>query len=64
MTSLTCMAAALAVLLTLPVIILLWATESRSSRIQRMRRNGHTWRSIADRYGCSPTTAKRWSIQA
>ena len=49
------------VLLTLPVIVLLWATESRSFRIRRLRLQGQTWTAIATRYGVSPTTAKRWA---
>jgi ABC-type dipeptide/oligopeptide/nickel transport system permease subunit len=49
------------VLLTLPFVILWWATESRSVRIQRLRRQGQTWNQIAARYGCSPSTARRWA---
>ena len=48
-------------LLTLPFVLIFWATESRHTRIQRLRRQGHTWKSIAARYGCSPSTAKRWA---
>ena len=58
----TCTAIAwVLVLLTLPIVILLWATESRSTRIARLRRNGATWKSIGQRYGVSPTTARRWA---
>ena len=53
--------AVLLALLLLPLIVLLWATESRHTRIQRLRRNGHTWKQIAHRYNCSPTTARRWA---
>jgi DNA-binding NarL/FixJ family response regulator len=49
------------VLLLLPLHLLLWATESRHTRIQRLRRQGHTWKAIAARYGVSPSTAKRWA---
>lgn len=49
------------VLVLLPLIVLLWATESRSTRIQRLRRQGQTWNEIAQRYGCSASTAKRWA---
>ena len=59
--SFPCFAATVLVLLLLPVHFLLWATESRHTRIQRLRRRGHTWRSIADRYGVSPSTARRWA---
>lgn len=51
----------IAALLFLPIAILLWATESRSTRINRLRKNGATWQSIADRYGCSSRTVRRWA---
>ena len=50
-------------LILLPVLILLWATESKSTRIQRLRKQGHSWKQIADRYGVSATTARRWAVQ-
>jgi hypothetical protein len=49
------------VLLFLPIVVLFWATESRHTRIQRLRRNGATWKQIAERYNVSTTTARRWS---
>ena len=52
----------IAALLLLPILFILWLTESRSTRISRLRNNGATWKQVADRYGCSPTTAKRWSL--
>jgi DNA invertase Pin-like site-specific DNA recombinase len=56
----TCtIAAALLVLLTLPVLILLWATESRAQRARRWRRQGLTQQAIATRLGCSRTTVRR-----
>ena len=48
-------------LLLLPVIILLWATESRHTRIQRLRKNGRTWKQISARYGVSQSTVRRWA---
>ncbi|WP_074160806.1 helix-turn-helix domain-containing protein [Prochlorococcus marinus] len=57
----TCIAAWTLVLLLLPVLILLWATESRHTRIHRYRHMGWTWQQIADRYHCSANTARRWS---
>jgi len=56
------MAAALLALVLLPLIILLWATESKAQRINRMRANGYTWKRIAERYSVSPSTVKRWSM--
>ncbi len=41
----TCIAAWTLALLTLPAIIIFWATESRHTRIQRYRRKGATTRS-------------------
>ena len=45
--------------LLLPVLILLWATESRQQRARRWRRDGWTQQAIADRLGCSRTTVRR-----
>jgi hypothetical protein len=47
------------VLLLLPALFLLWATESRQQRARRWRRDGLTYRVIAQRLGCSQTTARR-----
>ena len=49
------------VLLMLPIHLLLWATESRHTRIQRLRRQGLTWQTIATRYGVSTSTVRRWA---
>ena len=59
--SLTCLLAWAAVLLLLPLHCLLWATESRSTRIRRWRSQGATWQQIGDRLGCSRSTARRWA---
>ena len=56
MTSLT---AILLVILLLPVIILLWASESRQQRARRWRKAGMTQQAIADRLGCSRSTVRR-----
>lgn len=57
--SITCIAAWAVVLLLLPIVILLWATESREQRARRWRRDGLTQQAIADRLGCSRTTVRR-----
>jgi AraC-like DNA-binding protein len=49
----------LVVLLLLPVLVLLWATESREQRARRQRRNGWSQQRIADHLGCSRTTVRR-----
>lgn len=51
--SITCIAAWAAVLLLLPLLVLLWATESREQRIRRWRSYGHTQKAIAQRLGIS-----------
>ena len=55
----TCVLALAAILLLLPVLILLWATESRPQRARRWRASGMTQQAIANRLGCSRTTVRR-----
>ena len=45
--------------LLLPLLILLWATESKSQRARRLRSYGWTQQRIADHLGVSRTTARR-----
>ena len=59
MTTLTCLAATLLALLTIPLLILYLATESRPQRARRWRRGGMTQQAIADRLGVSRTTVRR-----
>lgn len=58
MTFTTTLALILALLL-LPVLVLLWATESREQRACRWRSYGWTQQRIADRLGCSRSTVRR-----
>jgi hypothetical protein len=51
--------ALLIALLLLPILFLLWATESRQQRARRWRRDGWTQQAIADGLGCSRTTVRR-----
>lgn len=46
-------------ILLLPLLILLWATESRPQRARRLRSYGWTQQHIADHLGCSRTTVRR-----
>ena len=55
----TCLAAWALALLLLPVLLLAWATESRTDRARRWRAAGLTQQAIADRLGCSRTTVRR-----
>jgi DNA invertase Pin-like site-specific DNA recombinase len=57
--SITCLAAWVAALILLPIVVLLWATESRQQRAKRLRSYGWTQQAIADRLGCSRTTVRR-----
>ena len=50
----------IAALVLLPILFILWLTESSSTRINRMRTNGWTGTAIAKRYGCSRSSVRRW----
>jgi DNA-binding CsgD family transcriptional regulator len=52
-------AALLLTLILFPLLVLLWASESRQQRAKRWRRAGLTQQAIADRLGCSRTTVRR-----
>ena len=59
--------AALIALITLPVIILLWATESeqqrrtrKQQRARKLRGQDYTFRQIAQRIGMSESTARNY----
>ena len=58
----TTMAAFVAVFFFLPVLVLLWATESPRQRARRMRRRGHSYRTIGARLGVAHTTARRYCL--
>jgi DNA-binding NarL/FixJ family response regulator len=58
MSFMTIAALTLAALL-LPLVILLWATESRDQRIRRWRRAGASQQCIADRLNVSRSTVRR-----
>jgi len=62
MTSFTCVMVWLCVALFLPVMLFLWALETKRTRINRYRSYGWSWKKIADIYGVSPTTVRRWSL--
>jgi DNA-binding CsgD family transcriptional regulator len=48
-----------AVLLLFPLILLLWASESRQQRAWRLRRQGWTQQRIADHLSISRSTVRR-----
>ena len=51
----------IAVILLLPIVFLFWLTESRQQRASRWRRDGMTQQAIADRFGVSRSTIRRWT---
>ena len=55
----TCLLATLCAVLMLPIIVILWATESRTQRARRLRSYGWTQQRCADHLGCSRTTVRR-----
>jgi len=62
MVSFTCVAAYAAALLMLPVLILLWITETKQQRAKRWRKQGRTYKVIAERLKVSPTTARKYCL--
>ena len=54
------LAALVAVFLLLPLMLLLWATESPPQRARRMRRRGHSYRTIGARLGIAHTIESRF----
>ena len=59
MTTTLCLLATLLAILTIPVLVLLWLTETQQQRARRWRAAGWTQQRIADRLGCSRTTVRR-----
>ena len=59
--SITCLLAWSVVILLLPVLVLLNLTESRQQKARRWRRDGMTQQAIADRFGVSRSTIRRWT---
>ena len=56
------LAALVVAFLLLPALLLLWATESPQQRARRMRRRGHSYRTIGGRLGVAHTTARRYCL--
>lgn len=57
--SIACFAAWAAAFVLLPIVVLLWAAESRQQRARRWRQAGLTQQAIAARLGCSRSTVRR-----
>ena len=61
-TTMTCLLTWGAVVLLFPVIFILWLTESKQQSAKRMRKAGHTYKTIATRLSISSTTARRYAL--
>ena len=59
MTTTLCILATLLAILTIPLVLLLYITETRQQRARRWRAAGWTQQRIADRLGCSRITVRR-----
>ena len=57
--TITCTLAWLAALITLPLVLLWWSTQSRPQAARRLRSYGWTQQRIATRLGCSRSTVQR-----
>jgi len=62
MTSITCAFAWLCAVLMVPLMLFIWALETKRTRINRYRSYGWSWKKIAGISGVSSTTSRRWSI--
>ena len=62
MATVTSAAAIVAALLILPALILWRLSQTPQQAARRMRRRGHSYRTIAARLGCAHTTARRYCL--
>lgn len=61
MTTITCVIATLLAILTIPLLLIWRAAESKNTTARRLRSYGWTWAQVGDRLGVSATTARRWA---
>ena len=59
MTTTLCILATVLAILTIPLVLLLWLTETRTQRVRRWRAAGMSQQAIADRLGVSRSTVRR-----
>ena len=58
MTPITCDFAWLCAVLMVPLMLFIWALDTKKIRINRYRSYGWSWSKIAKIYGVAPTTAR------
>ena len=58
----SCLLAAVVAALLLPLLFLIWLSETPQQRARRWRTDGATYRVISERLGVSQTTARRWCM--
>lgn len=61
--SLTCFAVYFLVAISLPIIVLLWVTETDKQRARRLHKAGNSYAVIARRLGRSKSTIGNWVRQ-
>lgn len=54
--------AALLAAILLPIIFILWLTESKQQRAKRLRKTGLSYAKIAAQIGVSATTARKYAL--
>lgn len=62
MATITTAAIAVLILLVLPALILWRLSLTPQQNARRMRRRGHSYRTIGARLGCAHTTARRYCL--
>tara|TARA_Y100001968_G_scaffold265399_1_gene254576 strand:+ start:3344 stop:3514 length:171 start_codon:yes stop_codon:yes gene_type:complete len=48
--------------LLFPIMLFIWPLDTKKTTINRFRKYRWSWKKIADTYGISPSTARRWSM--
>ena len=62
MTSAICLMATVLAILTIPLVLIWRATLTKEQNAKRLRSNGHTYKSIAQRLNTSTSTARRLAL--
>ncbi|WP_269606142.1 hypothetical protein [Prochlorococcus marinus] len=62
MTSFTCVIAWLCAVLMIPLMLFIWALDTKRTRINRYRSYSWSWKKITDIYSANPTTPRRLDL--